>query len=112
MLSKQQLAILEARNRVLAIVDRDKGELTDRLKDASKEIEVLASVIVQWIDTMVGAYKAAGCEKVEWQDDIRTWFINHQFFVEESVGNDNAVWKCHLSHVGWGRHVILSFTLK
>lgn len=110
--SKEQQAILQVRERVLSIVDTEVGQLETRLKLASADISLLAHLILTWVDTTAINYKAAGCERQEWQDDIREWFVLHQFFVDDDSTARDALWRVHLSVIGWGRHVILTFTLK
>jgi hypothetical protein len=107
--SKEQLAILDVRGRVLKIVDSDDGQLDDRLRRAAPDITLLAQLLVNWVDNTAIKYKSAGCEQEEWRDDIRQWFVQNQFYVDEHF--QSAMWKVHLSHMGWGRHVILTFKI-
>lgn len=108
--SKEQLAILKARTAVLAIVDSPNGTLTDRLQAAQRDIKILGAAIAKWVDATAVIYQKQGYELVEWREDIRSWFVAKQFFVDDDT-NDDTMMRCHLSNVGWGRHVILSFRL-
>lgn len=110
MYTREQQAVLRARERALSVMDQTKGTLADRLAAASSEIQLLASAIGVWVDNTAFQYKALGCELEEWRDDIRSWFIDNQFYVDDDI-NDGAMLRCHLSNVGWGRHVIMSFRL-
>lgn len=111
--SKEQLAILKARHQILKIVDTEVGKLETRLNNAAPEINALAQLVLAWIDETAKKYKAAGCEQHEWAEDIRAWLVQHQFFVEDIDDSSiDTLYRVHLSMVGWGRHVILTFTMK
>lgn len=109
--SKEQRAILTARRIVLNTVeDEKKGSLPERLQLASHDIRILGAAVSIWVDQVAVQYKAMGCTQEEWQEDIRSWFVSQQFFIDDDV-NDGSMLRCHLSNIGWGRHVILTFNL-
>jgi hypothetical protein len=110
MLTKDQRQVLGAREIVLQAIDGQKGTMADRMKAAEMQIRILAATMSTWIDNVALQYKQMGCTEEEWQEDIRSWLSSQQFFIDEDI-NDGSILRCHLSNMGMGRHVILTFNI-
>jgi hypothetical protein len=108
--NKDQRSVLKARLAVLTIIDRPEGTLDSRLIKAKLPIQILAAAISIWMDNTAVSYVAQGYEQSDFREDVLAWFSSKQFYIDHDVQDPDMI-RCHLSNVGWGRHVIMSFKL-